>query len=156
MITTISTKFIDVEFSQLNAIATQLRIAGAAISVSKIGKLFRIFIRKNPQIATVEQILECSTLTPETETVTDQSNATLATSQAITTDEPQAIALEEVVIAPVQESTFELATLDELAALNITKLRKLGKAHHITGYTKMELEKLAEKLQGKVSKLEAL
>lgn len=147
--TTISTQFVDVDFSQLNTIATQLRTAGAVISVSKMGNLFRILIKRSPQLATVEQILEYSTLNTESDFVEE----IVVTNQAVPSNEPEAIA--EVATTPVQESTLELATLDELAALNITKLRKLGKAHRITGYTKMGLENLADKLQGKVSKLEA-
>lgn len=176
MTTITSPQFIEVEFKNLNTIASQLRIAGAAFNVSKTGELFRIFFKKSPQIATVEQILNSTTPTPEVETNTVQatteqpevialeikptpkvetdtvqSDAIVFSEQAVTTEQPEAIALEVMPTSTEETLTLKLATLDQLLALKITKLRKLGKTHHITGYTKMLPEKLASKLHGKVT-----
>ncbi len=43
-IATLQQNFIDVEFNKLNDLTARLRIAGAKISVKKLGKLHRIIL----------------------------------------------------------------------------------------------------------------
>ena len=53
-------QYIDVEFTKLNDLTARLRIAGAKVSVKKLGSLHRIILLQEPSIASVDQILNYS------------------------------------------------------------------------------------------------
>ena len=105
-IATLQHNYIDVEFTKLNNLTARLRIAGAKISVKKLGKLHRIIWLQEPSIASLEQFLKYSN---NVENFEETVFAIDSSSITIDNDEPMAILL--------LSKKPELADLDELQNL---------------------------------------
>ncbi len=144
-ISTLQQNYIDVEFTKLNDLTAQLRIAGAKISVKKLGKLHRIILLQEPSIASLEQILNYSS---NVENFEERVFAIDSSSVTIDNDESPATLL--------LSKKPELADLDELQNLTLAQLKKLAATHKVSGRSKMSAPLLAEKLQSLVTKSELL
>lgn len=144
-IATLQQNYIDVEFTKLNDLTARLRIAGAKISVKKLGRLHRIILLQEPSIASLEQVLKYSN---NGENFEETVFAIDSTSATIDNDESPATLL--------LSKKPELADLDELQNLPLAQLKKLAATHKVSGRSKMSASSLAEKLQSLVTKLELL
>lgn len=144
-IATLQQNYIDVEFTKLNDLTARLRIAGAKISVKKLGKLHRIILLQEPSIASLEQVLKYSN---NVENFEETVFAIDSSSITIDNDEPMAILL--------LSKKPELADLDELQNLPLARLKKLAATHKISGRSKLSAPSLAEKLHNLVTKSELL
>ena len=144
-IATLQQNYIDVEFTKLNDLTARLRIAGAKISVKKLGKLHRIIWLQEPSIASLEQFLKYSN---NVENFEETVFAIDSSSITIDNDEPMAILL--------LSKKPELADLDELQNLPLAQLKKLAVTHKVSGRSKMSALLLAEKLHNLVTKSELL
>ena len=143
---------LDVEFAVLNDLAKRLRTAGAKISVRKVGNIHRITMLKEPTIATVEQILgyaNSGSGKPLADEETQINNKAIASNSDLA-DMPSST-LEPATEGETSQ-TLEIATVEELKALPVEKLQELAALHKIKGRTKMNPEKLVEKLHGVVTK----
>jgi hypothetical protein len=143
---------LDVEFFILNDLAGRLRAAGAKIKVKKIGKLHRITLLEQPQIATVQQILSYANQTEIAPAITaTQTNdnkgaeSNISTTTLVVESEPEQTQISD-------SHTPALATLDDLKALSLKKLQELAALNKIKGRTKIKPDKLTEKLHGLVTK----
>ena len=144
-IATLQQNYIDVEFPKLNDLTARLRIAGAKISVKKLGTLHRIILLQKPSIASVEQILDYAN---KTEGVEPTSSVIDSTGIISENDETTAILL--------LDKSAEFADLDELKKLPLEKIKKLATQHKIPNRSKMSALKLAENLQNLGNKSELL
>lgn len=137
--------YLDVEFSKLNDLTARLRTAGAKVSVRKLGTLHRVVLLEQPNLASLEQILSYIESSGqflsnhETLKATDLSNNKL-TVVTNTSD--------------VQYNIPKNVSLDKLKTLNLEKLKKLASTHKIARRSRMNAEKLAEKLVGIVTENE--
>ena len=138
-------QYIDVEFTKLNDLTARLRIAGAKVSVKKLGSLHRIILLQEPSIASLEQILNYSS---NVENFEERVFAIDSSSVTIDNDESPATLL--------LSKKPELADLDELQNLTLAQLKKLAATHKVSGRSKMSAPLLAEKLQSLVTKSELL
>ncbi len=144
-IATLQQNYIDVEFTKLNDLTARLRIAGAKISVKKLGKLHRIILLQEPSIASLEQVLKYSN---NGENFEETVFAIDSSSITIDNDESSATFL--------LSKKPDLADLDELQNLPLAQLKKLAATHKVSGRSKMSAPLLAQKLQSTVTKLELL
>jgi hypothetical protein len=144
-IATLQQNYIDVEFTKLNDLTARLRIAGAKISVKKLGKLHRIILLQEPSIASLEQVLKYSN---NGENFEETVFAIDSSSITIDNDESSATFL--------LSKKPELAGLDELQNLPLARLKKLAVTHKISGRSKLSAPLLAEKLHNLVTKSELL
>lgn len=142
---TLQQNYIDVEFTKLNDLTARLRLAGAKISVKKIGNLYRIILLQKPSITSVEQILDSANKTEGVEPTSSVIDSTVIIPE---NDEPTAILL--------LDKEAEFADLDELKKLPLEKLKKLATQHKIPNRSKMSALKLAENFQTLVKKSELL
>ena len=113
-IATLQQNYINVEFTKLNDLTARLRIAGAKISVKKLGKLHRIILLQEPFIASLEQVLSYSNNVASVEEKFDET--------VFTNDLPAIIAVNdssETILLPKEP---ELASLDELQNLPLAQL----------------------------------
>lgn len=138
-------QYIDVDFPKLNDITARLRVAGAKISVKKLGKIYRIILLQKPSIASVEQILGYTNKTEVIESTLSVIDSTL-------------IILEndESTVTTLLAKESELADLEELQNLPLDRLKKLAATHKVSGRSKMSAMKLADKLHSLVTKSELL
>jgi hypothetical protein len=147
-IATLQQNYIDVEFTKLNDLTARVRIAGAKISVKKLGKLHRIILLQEPSIASVEQVLKYSNNVASIEEKFDET--------VFTNDLPAIIAANDSSETILLPKELELAPLDELQNLPLAQLKKLAATHKISGRSKMSAPSLAQKLQSLVTKSELL
>lgn len=145
---TLQQNYIDVEFTKLNDLTARLRIAGAKISVKKLGKLHRIILLQEPFIASLEQVLSYSN---NVASIEEKFDETVLTNDLIATI--AANDSSETILLPKEP---ELASLDELQNLPLAQLKKLAATHKISGRSKMSAPSLSQKLQSLVTKLELL
>lgn len=113
-IATLQQNYIDVDFPKLNDITARLRVAGAKVSVKKLGKMYRIILLQKPFIASVEQVLSYSNNVASIEEKFDET--------VFTNDLPAIIAANdssETILLPKEP---ELASLDELQNLPLAQL----------------------------------
>lgn len=143
---------LDVEFVVLNDLAKRLRTAGAKISVRKVGNIHRITMLKEPTIATVEQILGYAN-SASGKAIADEENQINNKAILFSNDSPDmpSSTLEPAIEGEASQP-LEIATVEELKALPVKKLQELAALHKIKGRTKMNSEKLVEKLHGMVEK----
>lgn len=142
-IATLQQNYIDVEFTNLNDLTARLRIAGAKISVKKLGRLHRIILLQEPFIASLEQIL-------------DYSNNVKNFEQTVFAIDSPAVITEnsESPVTTLLAKDSELASLHELQSLPLAQLKKLAATHKVSGRSKMSAMKLADKLHSSVTKSE--
>lgn len=138
-------QYIDVEFPNLNDVTARLRLAGARISVKKLGRLHRIILLQKPSIASVEQILGYTNKTEVVEPTSSVIDSTRIISEN-----------DESTVTTLLTKEPELADLEELQNLPLGKLKKLAATHKVSGRSKMSAPLLAEKLHSLVTKSELL
>lgn len=129
---------IEVDFANLNTLTSNLRSAGGKLYVTKVEGLFRISIAKDPELASVADILSYTLETiVQPETIAEIAPDTTVETKVI----PEAI-------IPT------IATVEQLQALTHAKLKTFGKLRQIAGYNKAKKAALVEALFGKVLKSE--
>ncbi|PSB00411.1 hypothetical protein [Merismopedia glauca] len=116
-----TTATIEVDFANLNTLATNLRSVGAKFYVEKVENFWRISFKEAPKLASVADIISYT-----------QGLVAEAEVAAINDDEPA------------------LATPEQLEALSYHQLKALAKTYEIAGYHKAKKVVLVEALAGKV------
>ena len=148
-IATLQQNYINVEFTKLNDLTARLRIAGAKISVKKLGTLHRIILLQEPSMASLEQVLNYSN---NVKYINKFIEETVPTIDSLTIVSPNN---ESIATIPFTKG-LELASLDKLQNLPLAQLKKLAATHKISGRSKMSAPSLAQKLQSLVTKSELL
>ena len=110
-------QYIDVEFSRLNDLTARLRIAGAKISVKKLGTLHRIILLQEPSMASLEQVLNYSNNVKHINKFIEE---TVPTIDSLTIVSPNN---ESIATIPFTKG-LELASLDKLQNLPLAQLKK--------------------------------
>jgi hypothetical protein len=116
-----TTATIEVDFANLNTLATNLRTAGAKFYVDKVDQLFRISVKEEPKLASVTDIL-------------NYTNNLIA--EAKQTDSPVASYEITAQPAPIAIAIPVMATLEQLESVEYKQLKALAKTHAVTGYNK--------------------